>query len=41
MLTNVRGYFIGECFSVAADNSWYSYTETGTEGDVWIAVVRR
>lgn len=41
MLTSVRGYSIGKSLSVAADNTWYSYTETGTEGDIWIAVVRR
>jgi hypothetical protein len=41
MLTHVRGYHIGKSLSIAADNTWYSYTETGTEGDVWIAVVRR
>ena len=41
LLTHVRGYTIGKSLSVAADNTWYSYTETGTEGDLWIAVVRR
>ena len=40
MLTHVRGYHIGKSLSVAADNTWYSYKETGTEGDVWIAIVR-
>ena len=41
LLTSVRGYFIGKSLSVSADSTWYSYTETGTEGDIWIAVVRR
>jgi hypothetical protein len=36
-LTPVRGYMIGRSLSVSADNTWYSYTETGTEGDIWIA----
>jgi hypothetical protein len=34
-------HHIGKSLSIAADNTWYSYTETGTEGDVWIAIVRR
>ncbi len=40
-LTAVRGYMIGRSLSVSADNTWYSYTETGTEGDIWIARLKR
>jgi hypothetical protein len=40
MLTPVRGYSIGRCLYVAPDNTWYSYTETGTEGDIWLALLK-
>ena len=40
-LTAVRGYMIGRSLSVSADNTWYSYTETGTEGDIWVARLKR
>ena len=36
-LVTVRGYVIGHSLSVARDNTWFSYTDTGTEGDVWVA----
>jgi Tol biopolymer transport system component len=39
-LTVVRGYMIGRSLGLSADNTWYSYTETGTEGDIWIARLR-
>jgi len=38
-LVMVRGYSTGRSLSLARDNTWFSYTETGTEGDVWIAVL--
>ena len=41
MLTRVRGYMVGKSLSVSTDNTWYSYTETGTEGDIWIARIKR
>jgi eukaryotic-like serine/threonine-protein kinase len=41
MLTRVRGYMVGKSLSVSADNTWYSYTETGTEGDIWMARIKR
>ncbi len=25
---------------IADDNTWFSYTETGTEGDIWVAVFK-
>lgn len=37
-LVSVRGYLTGRSLSVAHDNTWFSYTETGTEGDIWVAV---
>ena len=40
-LTAVRGYMIGRSLGISADNTWYSYTETGTEGDIWIARLKR
>lgn len=39
-LVSVRGYSIGRSLSVAHDNTWFSYTETGTEGDIWVAVFK-
>jgi len=41
MLTRVRGYMVGRSLSLSTDNTWYSYTETGTEGDIWIARIKR
>ena len=41
MLTRVRGYMVGRSLSLSSDNSWYSYTETGTEGDIWIARIKK
>ena len=39
-LVSVRGYSIGRSLSVARDNTWFSYTETATEGDIWVAVFK-
>lgn len=39
-LVSVRGYMVGRSLSVADDNTWFSYTETGTEGDIWVAVFK-
>lgn len=39
-LVSVRGYFIGRSLGVSEDNTWFSYTETGTEGDIWVAVFK-
>jgi Tol biopolymer transport system component len=39
-LVSVRGYLVGRSLSVADDNTWFSYTETGTEGDIWVAVFK-
>ncbi len=39
-LVSVRGYSIGRSLSVARDDTWFSYTETATEGDIWVAVLK-
>lgn len=39
-LVSVRGYVIGRSLSVAHDNTWFSYTATGTEGNIWVAVLK-
>jgi Tol biopolymer transport system component len=36
----VSGFFIGRNISLPRDNSWFSYAETATEGDVWIATLQ-
>ena len=32
---------IGESVGVSADNRWITYTDTATEGEVWIANIRK
>jgi len=39
-LVSVRGYLTGRSLSVSEDNTWFSYTETATEGDIWVAVFK-
>jgi eukaryotic-like serine/threonine-protein kinase len=39
-LLRVRGYLIGRSMGVSKDNRWITYTETGTEGDIWIAALK-
>ena len=36
-LVAVGGQMIGKSVGVSRDNRWITYTETATEGDVWIA----
>lgn len=36
-LISVGGYGIGLSFGISADNRWITYSETGTEGDIWLA----
>lgn len=38
-LVAVRGYMIGRSLSVARDDTSFSYSETGTEGDIWVAML--
>jgi WD40 repeat protein len=35
-LVAVAGYTIGESVGVSKDNRWITYTETATEGDIWL-----
>ncbi|MEO8430020.1 MAG: protein kinase [Acidobacteriota bacterium] len=36
-LFSVGGYAVGGSVGITRDNRWITYTETGTEGDVWVA----
>ena len=35
----VGGDMVGRSVGVSRDNKWITYTETATEGDVWIATI--
>jgi len=35
-LVAVAGYTIGESIGISKDNHWITYTETATEGDIWL-----
>jgi eukaryotic-like serine/threonine-protein kinase len=35
-LVAVAGYMTGESLGVSKDNRWITYTETATEGDIWL-----
>jgi len=37
MLVDVGGYAVGRSVGVSRDRKWITYTETGTEGDIWVA----
>jgi Tol biopolymer transport system component len=39
MLLEVGGDMVGRTVGVSRDNQWISYTETATEGDIWIATL--
>jgi hypothetical protein len=39
-LISVGGYAIGLSMGVSRDNRWITYTETATEGDVWLAELK-
>ncbi|HKA37999.1 MAG TPA: protein kinase [Thermoanaerobaculia bacterium] len=39
-LLDVRGYWIGLSLGVSRDDRWITYTETGTEGDIWLAELK-
>jgi dipeptidyl aminopeptidase/acylaminoacyl peptidase len=36
-LVSVGGYWVGASVDVAADDRWLTWTETATEGDLWLA----
>jgi Tol biopolymer transport system component len=40
LLVVVGGDMIGHTVGVSRDNKWITYTETATEGDIWIATIR-
>lgn len=40
LLFPVAGEMVGHSLSVSRDNRWITYTETATEGDVWLAALR-
>jgi len=40
-LLSVPGYNIGASAGLSRDNKWITYTETATEGDIWIATIRK
>ena len=35
-LVEVSGYFTGYSLGVTADDRWITYTETATDGDIWL-----
>jgi len=39
-LLGVRGYWIGLSLGISRDDRWITYTETGTEGDIWLAELK-
>jgi hypothetical protein len=41
LLIPVRGYATGRSVGVTRDGKWITYTETGTEGDIWMATINR
>jgi hypothetical protein len=40
-LVTVGGYVIGRSVGVSRDQKWITYTETGTEGHIWMAVLKK
>ena len=41
LLIPVRGYATGRSVGVSRDGKWITYTETGTEGDIWMASFKK
>jgi Tol biopolymer transport system component len=41
LLIAVGGYHVGRSVGVTRDGRWISYTETGTEGEIWLATMKR
>jgi hypothetical protein len=37
LLVTVGGYAIGRSIGVTRDGRWITYSETGTEGEIWLA----
>jgi Tol biopolymer transport system component len=40
-LVSVDGFFAGLSVGLTRDDKWITYTETGTEGDIWIATLKK
>jgi hypothetical protein len=40
LLLVVGGDMVGRTVGVSRDNRWITYTETATEGDIWIAAIK-
>jgi len=40
-LVSVGGFLGGRSVGVTRDDKWITYTETGTEGDIWIATLKK
>ena len=40
LLIPVGGSIIGRSVGVSYDNKWITYSETATEGDIWVASLR-
>jgi hypothetical protein len=41
LLIAVRGYHTGRSVGVSRDHRSITYTETGTEGDIWVATLKK
>jgi WD40 repeat protein len=41
VLMPVPGYSVGASVGLSRDNKWITYTETATEGDIWIATLKK
>ncbi len=39
-LVSVAGVMVGRSVGISRDNTWITYTETATEGDIWIATLK-
>ncbi len=39
-ILSVGGYAMGRSLGASRDGRWISYTETGTQGDIWMATLR-
>jgi dipeptidyl aminopeptidase/acylaminoacyl peptidase len=40
LLLAVRGQWVGGSASISRDDRWISYSETGSEGDIWLAELK-
>jgi Tol biopolymer transport system component/predicted Ser/Thr protein kinase len=40
-LMSMPGYIVGSSAGLSRDNKWITYTETATEGDIWLATIKK